>query len=114
MSDNKEARHIVAVSETDASYVIEFAKHDDKEAEIEEQSYVEEKSLEEERELEIVFTPEGSEDEFIFAEDLSEEEVLRFYSLLSLKQDLLMLSQEVSPWWQVQKNLYQDHSARRS
>ena len=88
MSDNKEARHIVAVSETDASYVIEFAKHDDKEAEIEEQSYSEEKSLEEERELEIVFTPEGSEDEFIFAEDLSEEEVLRFYQDKTVRQSV--------------------------
>ena len=38
MSDNIDKRHIVNVSETDASYVVEFAKHN--EPEVEESSYM--------------------------------------------------------------------------
>ena len=92
MSDNIDKRHIVNVSETDASYVVEFAKHN--EPEVEENSYEddkgydEEKSYDDERDFEIVFTPERSEDEYIFTADLSEDEVFRFYKDKTIRQSI--------------------------
>lgn len=91
MSDNKEARHIVGISETGSSYVVEFAKHEepvleDTDYDDEEKGYDDEKSYDDDRDFEIVFTPENSEEEFIFTKELSEEEVLRFYQDKTVRQ----------------------------
>ena len=88
MSNDKEARHIVAVSETDDSFVVEFAKQDKEEiVDVEEQSYNENKEYEDdERDFEIVFTPESTDDEFIFTKEHTEEDVLRFYQDKTVRQ----------------------------
>lgn len=100
MSDNIDKRHIVNVSETDASYVVEFAKHN--EPEVDENSYEddkgydEEKSYDDERDFEIVFTPERSEDEYIFTADLSEDEVFRFYKDKTVRQEIQFQTRSIN------------------